>query len=333
MITFIEKLKIIRRSRNKISEYISAYGKKCYPNRNALFLYLKIIRSYLFEDCLFVEFFWYHWQSRTRTEGKSFVYAMEREKLLSHINPSNCMTILTNKWETYKYFEPYYKRKVWLNGKGLILSELSKSRKDGGVCLFFKPLDKNCGRGIKSFVVYSEDDIKRIGEEYSGNYIVEELVVQHPLVGNLHPESVNTLRINTCLLSDNSVFVFAPVLRIGCGGAVVDNAGAGGIIAALDKNTGKVLACGDERCNTYVSHPNTGIPLVGYQIPEYEAAVILVKELALKLPELKLIGWDLAYTNDGWVLIEANGNPNFLWQIATKKGIRDDFEMIKKKVQ
>ena len=308
---------------------IKADGIKRWPGRASLILRLQMLWSLLYEGCLFVEYFWYHWHGRTRKEGRAFVYALERESLLHRINQTDKTSFLTNKWETYCYFQPYFKRKVWLNGQNVSREDVINMQNRGGA--IFKPLSCNCGYGVRLEKVSSLSDITRIGSQYKGNYLVEEVVVQHPLIGVLHPQSVNTLRINTCLLSNNNVFVFAPVLRIGRGGSVVDNAGAGGIIAALDSN-GAVIVCGDEHCNSFTKHPDTGVSLIGFKIPQFDLALNMVKEMALLLPSVRRIGWDLAFTDNGWVLIEANANPNFLWQIATRKGIRDDFETIKKLV-
>ena len=273
---------------------------------------------------MFVEYFWYHWKGRSFKDGRAFVYAMEREDFLATINPIEDRHILNNKWETYNYFKPFYKRNVWLNG-----NDIDKCVLERGERMIFKPLDANCGRGVRIAKVSSLDELKRIGEEFGGDYLVEDLIIQNPSIGALHPYSVNTLRLNSCVLKDGSVFIFAPVLRIGCGGAVVDNAGAGGIIAALDKEKGEVIAVGDESCHYYYNHPDTNVPLIGFKVPFFSDAVVLVKEMAMMIPDIKLIGWDLALTDDGWVLVEANANPNLLWQIATKKGIREEFEMIK----
>ena len=330
MMKYIERIKRMRRGWRKMSSLIMVDGIKRWPGRSSLILRLQMIWSQLYEGCLFVEYFWYHWPGRTRKEGKAFVYAMERESLLRRINSVDKISILTNKWETYKYFQQYFKRKVWLNGQNISREDILNMQKCGGV--IFKPLSSNCGYGVRLEKISSFDDITRIGSQYNGGYLVEEVVVQHPTIGALHPQSVNTLRINSCLLANNRVFVFAPVLRIGRGGNVVDNAGAGGIIAALDSN-GVVIACGDEHCNTFSKHPDTGVSLIGFKIPQYNLALNIVKEMALMLPSVRLIGWDLAYTDNGWVLIEANANPNLLWQIATRKGIRDDFEKIQKPLE
>jgi len=60
----------------------------------------------------------------------------------------------------------------------------------------------------------------------------------------------------------------------------------------------------------YKKHPDTNFDLIGYQIPRWEEAKSLSKELALVLPDNHYCGWDLVLTDEGWVLQEANDRGN-----------------------
>ena len=88
----------------------------------------------------------------------------------------------------------------------------------------------------------------------------------------------------------------------------------------------------DERMNRYVVHPDSGKAILGFQIPKWEEAKSFVVDLANVLPELKYCGWDLALTNQGWVMVEANGKGLFIgFQMPTQEGFRVEFEVIKKR--
>ena len=57
----------------------------------------------------------------------------------------------------------------------------------------------------------------------------------------------------------------------------------------------------------------------------------LVKETASKMPLIKFIGWDLAHTKDGWVIVEGNENCYVIaQQMIMDQGMRDIFEKIMK---
>ena len=163
--------------------------------------------------------------------------------------------------------------------------------------------------------------------------ILEERIVQHPAMARLHSASVNTVRIATVRIDDAEIEFFPPALRVGRDGSAVDNAGAGGIICVADLQTGVVTCARDERGNGYITHPNTGEPLVGFQIPRWEEALQLVRELAQVVPTNRYTGWDLALTESGWVLVEANARGQFIWQYASQTGSREQVERIFEKIK
>ncbi len=80
----------------------------------------------------------------------------------------------------------------------------------------------------------------------------------------------------------------------------------------------------DELGREYITHPDSGLPIKGFQIPRWDELVTLSYQLARVLPEQHYVGWDLALTEDkGWVMVEGNGGGQFIHQYATHKGARD----------
>ena len=55
--------------------------------------------------------------------------------------------------------------------------------------------------------------------------------------------------------------------------------------------------------------PDTGIPLVGYQLPMIEEAKAMACEAAREIPEVGHVGWDMAIGPDGPAIIEGNDFP------------------------
>ena len=106
---------------------------------------------------------------------------------------------------------------------------------------------------------------------------------------------------------------------------MIDNGGAGGFLAAIDEATGKIVTPGKTEFGEVIEvHPDTDIPLVGFQIPKWDELLELVKELPTVLPEQKYVGWDLALSETrGWVLVEGNSGGQFVGpQISKGQGIR-----------
>ena len=59
---------------------------------------------------------------------------------------------------------------------------------------------------------------------------------------------------------------------------------------------------------------------------------MLVKQMAQVIPSVRYVGWDVALTPNGWVMIEGNDKGQFVWQVADRKGFRDEFDSIREEL-
>ena len=110
--------------------------------------------------------------------------------------------------------------------------------------------------------------------------------------------------------------------------SIVDNGWSWWIFAAID-GTWTVVTDGiDELCNKYEFHPNTKIKIKWFKLPDRDGAINTVKLVSSQNKHTRLVWWDLAHTNDWWVIVEWNGKWHFLWQIAMQKGMKKDFEKL-----
>ena len=200
--------------------------------------------------------------------------------------------------------------------------------------------NSSCGSGIEILNANKFESVPQLIEymELRNYDVCEELIIQSEQMSRLHPASVNTIRMTTIVVSSGEnpeVVLFHPFLKIGQQGNYVDNGGKGGIIVKIDEVTGKLCTDGcDEANHRYKVHPNTGIKLRGYQLPDWEQAKELAKKLALVVPENRYIGWDLAHTNEGWVMVEGNARGQFVGQqMCDVVGKRREFEEIIKRIE
>ena len=139
--------------------------------------------------------------------------------------------------------------------------------------------------------------------------VLEHQLIQHPDMARLHPGSVNTMRILTDNVKGNVTIAYI-IVKMGTGDSVCDNSGQGGILARVDVDTGRITTpATDDYFNLYDRHPDTGIPLVGYQLPMVPEAIALAKEAAQVFPGMGHVGWDMAITPDGPAIIEGNNFP------------------------
>ena len=272
------------------------------------------------------EYFLYNFENKSDAERKQFISDSERVTICELFNQPKNQIIFDDKGETAKTFKKFFGRQtaVFRGSKDIdsIREFLLKHKR----CIA-KPLTSACGYGVK--VINVNDEVDKIAHLLITNYcsglssggILEELIIQAEPMVSIHSQSVNTVRIPTVRLDDR-VEIFQPFFRAGRGESIVDNGGAGGIICALDEKTGKVIAAKDEKCQKYIVHPDTNFPLIGFTIPEWDKAVEFVEQLVQVVPSNRYTAWDLAYTSNGYVLVEANARGQFLSQIPLEYGFR-----------
>lgn len=174
----------------------------------------------------------------------------------------------------------------------------------------------------------SKEDPKEFYQKLcEGRYLAEEFVQSCKELAAFHPSSLNTLRVITFRNRDRFE-VFGGGLRVGNNGLCVDNAHGGGIFCEIDPESGKIITDGlDEYSNSYVTHPMTGVPFKGMQIPRWKEVVELCKEASKELPCLRVVGWDVAILEDGTLeLIEGNHSPGMnIVQAPAKHGVYERF--------
>ena len=142
----------------------------------------------------------------------------------------------------------------------------------------------------------------------SSPFVVEEKIQQGEEMSLLHPQSINSVRVATMRVN-GCVHILAATLRIGCGNAVTDNAGTGGIYASINIETGKL----DTTALNYIGesydyHPDTNVKIMGFQIPYWKDALNLIDRISASVSGATLVAWDIAYSDKGWILVEANDN-------------------------
>jgi hypothetical protein len=182
-----------------------------------------------------------------------------------------------------------------------------------GVC---KPADGIMGadvfllkiEGGRLFVDGAEASVGELARRLSPRHLLQSRVVQHPDMAALHPHSINTLRLVT-FNRGGAVELFSAALRIGTGGRRTDNWAGGGVLASVDRDSGVVKGDGYLKPafgRRVARHPDTGVTLDGFQVPEFERAVAMAKRFHRHLPGIHSLGWDIAFTPEGPVFLEAN---------------------------
>ena len=152
--------------------------------------------------------------------------------------------------------------------------------------------------------------------------IAEELVVQCPEMAALHPASVNTVRVLT--IRDKIV---AATLRQGSGGSFMDNGTSGGVFAAMDVDSGIVITLGTGLDTRQVlRNPTTGVVIPGFQVPMWEQTKQMIAQAVKVVPDTLIVGWDVAYTAAGPILLAGNAYPGVQILQGGYRGLARDWK-------
>ena len=214
-------------------------------------------------------------------------------------------------------------KRPWHDVKDLTPEEFASFIKECGEVIV-KPYDKSWGVGVKKLSAGDIADIDPLYERYK-NCLVEKRIVQHPALAAFNPDCVNSLRIVTYVCSDGKPRIAAALLRIGAAGKCADNVANGGSVAEIDIASGVVYTPAvDDGKSKHIFSPVTGAKIIGASIPHWDAIAAAALEAASRRPELRLVGWDIAVTGEGFDFIEGNSCPSIqLLQMASCTGRRD----------
>ncbi len=168
---------------------------------------------------------------------------------------------------------------------------------------------------------------REIFEDYPEGFILQSALCLHDDLARVIGEgAVGTLRIVT-VRDEQWPRPLYTVWKIPSPSAMSDNFWQSGSMVAQVGNDGRVGRCrrGTGLDGHWVEeHPVTGLRFDAVRIPHWDRAMRVAAEAHALFPEFGIIGWDMAITPDGPVIIEANDNPfHVLWQLANGRGIRN----------
>ena len=239
--------------------------------------------------------------------------------------------LLHNKINFLKNNPDLTKRDFYSTDQGIeALDKFLKKHKD----FVIKPVNGLGGTDVKKMNV---SEVESLEDFYnyidSNNMFLEELIIQDKEWGKLSPKSINTIRVMTSNVNGH-VNIFFMVARIGNSINLQDNFHQGGSGVLVDTEKGILVGNAiNKDMEEFEVHPVSGIKFDGYKIPYFDEIIELTKKAALKFPKTIVIGWDVALTNKGPLIIEGNNGPGFdLPQVVMKKGTKYMLENIAKEM-
>ncbi|MCI8667722.1 MAG: hypothetical protein HFG82_13835 [Dorea sp.] len=341
--TWYRKAYYYHRKRNEMDEIIEKYrGPEVFQDRRYLrSLRRDMIRSLFKYGSYYSEYFLFGYEEEKSPEYRaSFITEGIRMSFYPRMNLRKNTDLLENKYRTYKKFQDMFKREVIRIKKNEDPSEENlKNLKEFAARhenYVVKPVYAAFGTAVRIENIAMYESVEDAHARYRKNgVVIEELIEQGEAMARIHPGSVNTLRIPTVIIKnaegEPDIQLFHPSLRMGRDGSFVDNFSAGGVSALIDPITGMIYTDGaDKKGHSYECHPDSKIPFRGFQIPQWEEAVSMVKEAAMMIPDNHYCGWDLAYSKErGWCMVEANCTAQMgAMQMVEKKGRKHELEAL-----
>jgi len=287
-------------------------------NRSMLIQYIDFLSSIAIHGATLQDYLIFEFYKKGYKERKSYVTGRKLHEFFDKVNNKNKTDIFKNKNMFADYFSEYLGREIFkLNLDGNNIKEAKNWLSTKNV-VFAKPSGGVQGRGVTRLIV--GEDVEEIVNHCLENKldIIEEAIIQHPKVNILHPDSVNTVRFITLVDNDDIKYLGASI-RMG-NGKHVDN---GGIYASVDMQTGVIDSIAYTNFGEkYVTHPITNQPIKGFQVPFWKEVIEICKKAAFEVPDINCVGWDVAISENGPLLIEGNDRwSRFLWQLPKQQGL------------
>ncbi len=193
--------------------------------------------------------------------------------------------------------------------------------------LFLKMIDGAWGHGVLSVKIkngnlYDPFDTKLTHEDiithclrHNRGYLIQEHLAPHKEVKSLMPgPALGSFRLVTILKNNNQVEIPYAFLKVPVRGNIADNfrhGETGNLLCGIDVSSGKILDArgireGEHSLLKLKHHPDTKAEFRSLTVPFWKEILSLVAQGAKVFPEFKTLGWDIAITDQGLYIIEAN---------------------------
>lgn len=279
-----------------------------------------------------LDYFHFRFYRRGRAQRLKWAGTGTLYEFQLRMNPRGAREVLEDKVRFLEHFRDFYRRK-WMAVEEVAadVGKVEQLLGNPSGRVVFKGRRGQAGREVEvagcgaftpaEMVAYMRK--KRFG-------LVEEGVLQHPLMAALSPSGLNTVRLITHLV-DGEVTLVGARLRISVH-SPVDNMAAGNMAAVVDMATGRVTGPGvysDITRKNETVHPVTGHPIPGFMVPFWQECTDLAVRAARHTPGNRSVGWDIAITPMGPELIEGNHNwCKLLWQLPAGKGLKSQLDAL-----
>ena len=295
----------LRRMNQNIQEIHRQTGK------NRVFLFCDMVWCALHYGVGYLDYHVFGFARNRGKNRKTFMTMSHNIGLTRLVNDRSLYPIMNDK---IRFLETYgaFIGRAYLDLRTCGAAELREFCEAHKV-VFAKPISDFGGTGVERLVSGEVSDWDGLYARLTGGkqYLVEEAITQHPDMARLCPDSVNTLRMVTVVLEGTPRFLYA-LLRMGSGRSHVDNISSGGMYTLVGPEGELAFPAFCDKTGLYYDrHPATETVFQGFRVPCFRQAQELCLQAATTEPRLGYIGWDVAVTPEGPILVEGNVLPGY----------------------
>lgn len=254
-------------------------------------------------------YYWFGFYELNSTQRKTFVTHLMSEKIQKQCNNNNSVEIFRNKQMFFYHFSEFMKRRALSTSEVTAPSDI----RNIGDKIIYKPINGSQGIGIKVIQTksFSDAELMNIIRELPMG-VLETWIEQHKELDKLCSSAVNIIRIVTAR-KDEDFRLLASTLTV-AKKLEYANASGDAIFANVDVSTGYVISDGcDYDEVVYSEHPITKMRFKDFAVPYWNETVEMLFEASKVVPDVQYVGWDVAITPTGPVIIEGNNDPGYEW--------------------
>ncbi len=287
-------------------------------NKNVLSTFIDVIWCGIRYQAGYHDYLEFEFYNLNKQERKTYITRGINNHIVKVFNDKKHWDKFDDKVYFQKIFKDFTKRDYIFLDKNILDFEIFLKKHQ---IVIAKPINGEGGKGIEKIVYDKNIDVQKLFEKLVNNNqtLIEECIVQHKKMNELYSNSVNSLRIFT-FIKDGEPHFLQAVLKLGNGG-VIDNFASGGMYTILNSQGKVIYPAIDKDDNIYKIHPVTNQSIIGFQVPLFKEAVELVREAAKVIPEVGYVGWDVAISEEGPMVIEGNCYPGVF---QTKPSMKED---------
>ena len=277
-------------------------------NKSASYVKRDMVNNFLKYGIGYTDYLKGDYINLTKEQKETYVTTKSYYKLLKYLNDPKYNATMSDKIIFNKIFNKYLGRK-WIDLRVTTIDEFKDFIK-GKNFVFAKPPKEFGGHGIEKIDVKKIEDIEKLYSELKEKKLnlIEEEIIQSDELNKLNPYAVNSFRIVT-LVKDGKAYLLANALRFNIDEAVAIGCNDAYMRLGEDgKVTSRVV---DDIANIYEEHPITKIKFKNLKIPYVKESFEMVLKAALEVPEVRYVGWDIAITKNGPVIMEGNEYPSY----------------------